>query len=224
MKCARLCVGILLLSYLFSVSCTEEEGTGDGWLIGSWATDSTYKPHTDVMEFDENGYCCYYDDYACTVDLASATWSLSGDYLTLAGIPHPLIKTSDDQFELSDSGTRYYRKGTEPGGSVFALTEMTLPSGAWTDGTAAADDEYLYTFTASPADNYELSWDDSGEGSGGYDGDIAVSAYASDQITPFFVEAADGYSVPRTVPLGAGEKLCVIVESVSAGTFSIMIQ
>lgn len=80
------------------------------------------------------------------------------------------------------------------------VVEKALTFGSWTEGNiAAAGEEKYYSFNATSGKKYVIVWDDSGQGSGIYTGDIKVTAYRSDFLTPYFTDIDNGYAPPQFV-------------------------
>jgi hypothetical protein len=108
------------------------------------------------------------------------------------------VSSSGDEGELSSSRS----VAVGGGGPQFPPSEYTpLTEGSWTQGYIGAGDVKWYSFTASPGNAYEVSWDDSYRGSGSYTADIEVSAYSSSQ-TPLFSpqETVDtAYAAPQQI-------------------------
>jgi hypothetical protein len=187
-----------------------------GWLVGDWAETDAYGPHTDIVTFNSGGTYNEYDDYAKTFTVDSGDWSLSGNILTIDGAPiYTASKIDDNTISIGGFGDTliYYRKSTEPNGSVFtlALTALT-DNDTWDSESLSKNEMKLYSFTSSPGGTYELFWDDY-DHSGPSSADIVVSCYQQDQTTLHFEESdLDHYSSGETVLLGASETMYVIVE------------
>jgi hypothetical protein len=188
----------------------------NSWIIGSWVMDRPYAPYTDSSEFNENGTAYHYLDGSLA---GTFTWSLNGNVLSFSdGTAHfdvTVTKVSDNEF-ISDLG-HFYRK--TPGDSIFAHAETALSAGGWIEGTISKGDKKLYSFTAPSAGSYQIAWEDSQNGAA-YTGSVGVAAYKSDHVTPLFLNES---RPPQTVSLGAGEKIFVIVDGMSSGTFRIMV-
>jgi len=91
-----------------------------------------------------------------------------------------------------------------------------LSPGIMTEGTVAHYDMQLYSFTASSAGNYNVSWLSPG---------IGIAAYKSDQVTSFFVHESPQNPLLETIALAEGEKIFIIVDpSQGWGPFSLMVQ
>jgi hypothetical protein len=133
-----------------------------------------------------------------------------------------------------DGGTRERDASAGPGVSLNsgnnANWERPALTASWTAGclysTAQVD---WYSFTAVSAGSYHLRWDDSGDGSGGYKGDIWVEAYrASGESASISTQNDDGYKLPDApFELAAGETVLVKVErnsDSSIGTYAILCQ
>lgn len=223
MKKGLALMGALLLSFLLLASCTQGNEKEE-WIVGFWATEATYTPHTSVVEFSADGTYSIYDNYACSgAPTVSGTWSLQGDVLASDGNSYTITKVSDDEW-IEPTGHTLYRKGTEPEGSIFEQPETALTVGNWSDGDLPIQHtKKLYSFTSASAGNYAVSWEDSSDG-GSYTGDINVSAYKSDQPTEIFYDH-NGLTPPQTVALAASKKIFIIVEaSFSGGTYRIKVQ
>lgn len=123
----------------------------------------------------------------------------------------------------------FYRKNTEPNGSVFTLTEASLTDdGSWMVESLSPNEMKLYSFYSGAGGTYELFWDDWDYGSSFYSTDIVVSCYQEDQSTLHFEEADwDHYLAGEIVLFGAGETMYVIVEGVDgaeSGDFALKLQ
>ena len=223
MKKGLVLMGALLSSFLLLASCTQGNGKEE-WIVGFWVTEATYTPHSGVVVVRDDGTYSMYNNYACSgAPDVSGTWSLEDDILTVDGTPTTITKVSDDEW-YEDSNPPLYRKGTEPGGSIFSQPETALAAGNWTDGDLPIQhSKKLYSFTSSSAGNYAVSWEDSSDG-GSYTGDINVSAYETDEATEIFYDH-NGTAPPQTVALGDSEKIFIIVEaSFSGGTYRLKVE
>lgn len=74
-----------------------------------------------------------------------------------------------------------------------------LPLETWTPGNLIPGEEIIYTVKVTPGTNYAIIWDDSGQGSGSYSGDIKVSAYQSFHLAPYFADINNGYTPPQYI-------------------------
>jgi hypothetical protein len=222
---------VSLLALGFVVSCSSGGG-GGGWLVGDWVETDAYGPHSDIITFGSGGTYTEYDDYDKTSIFDSGTWSLSGSTLTIDGAPiYSASKIDDNTISILAFGSTlfFYRKNTEPYGSVFTLTATSLTDdGSWMVKSLSPNEMKLYSFTSVAGGTYELFWDDWDYGSSSYSTDIVVSCYQEDQSTLHFEEADwDHYSTGETVLLGAGETMYVIVEGVDgaeSGGFALKLQ
>jgi hypothetical protein len=222
MKKGLVLMGVLLLSFLFLGSCTQGNEK-EPWIVGFWAFDRTHAPHTIVIEIKANGTYDQYENYACSgAPIDSGTWSLEGDELTMGGNTGTITPISDDEFYVTSYDMTFFRKGTEPGGNIFDQSETVLSEGVWSDGNLPYHELKLYSFTASSAGDYTVSWEDQSDG-GGYTGDVLGCAYRSDQATLIFLNQGNNPSQPVT--LAAGEKIFPIVDAFTeGGTYRIKVQ
>ena len=223
MKNARILVGILLVS-LFLVSCG---GTGtDGpkpppptpWIVGSWGP-RTHAPFTDMLVIQADGTFYVSDNYDGTgARKSSGTWSVEGDVFTMNGtVQVAITKVSDNEWSEVGAPTPHYRKGYEPGGSVFAQTPTVLTESVWTQVTCAPYDLKLCSFAASSAGDYNVTLYGSASGK-------VVGAYKSDQVTSLFINEAGSLPSPQTVSLGATEKMFIIVYGSTDGLADLIVQ
>ncbi len=228
------CIGLyaIALATLFSWGCSWYDISLDSnWILGEWVRSYSWAPYSDLLDFEADGKCYWYENYDGSDLRKTGTWSLSGDILTVDEASDVITKISDDHYLYK--GFIYYRQFTEPGGDVFDQTATELTYGAWKAGTIAIQTLKLYTFSASGAGVYEISWDDQFDGSGDYSSDIIVSAYEVDKQTPIlkfppdlrpFTEEDDGYDKPISVVLTSGETVYIIVDAYyQGGSFRITV-
>lgn len=103
-----------------------------------------------------------YDNYDGTGGpKSSGTWSLEGDVLTMNGtVQITIAKVSENEWSEVGAAPSFwnphYRKGYEPGGSVFAQTPTVLAESSPTTVTWTLIDLKLCSFTASSAGDYEI--------------------------------------------------------------------
>lgn len=203
---------------------------GDDWIVGNWVNitdDSISWPETNVLELREDTTVDHWEYYNLTESFEDGNWSMEGETLTIFGMDLEIEKISDDQFNVPMMSATMVRKGTEP--NIFSQTETELTAGAWTEGSILEEQLQLYSFPASAGD-YIISWDDSGDGSGGYTGDINVYPYAADQETCLFFPPPgeewedDGFTTPRPITLAVEQTIFIIVEGdEQEGSFRIRI-
>jgi hypothetical protein len=108
------------------------------------------------------------------------------------------------------------------GGDDFPPSSyMSLTPGQWTGGSLSAGQAVWYAFTAAGG-SYDISWDDSYEGSGSYSCDIKVSAYDNSGNT-FFSGIDSAYSTPRQITGYSGLIYLKVqgYSSSSTGTYAI---
>jgi hypothetical protein len=187
----------------------------DAWVIGFWGS-STYAPYTALIEINANGNVYIYDNYDGTGLLMSGTWTSSPEGVLVTGFGEQNLVTpvSDNEIIFGSHGPAY-RKGSALVHSVFTLAEQVLSPGIMTEGTAAHYDMRLYSFTASSAGNYNVSWLSPG---------IGIAAYRSDQVTSIFIHES-AQTLLETIALAQGEKIFIIVDpSQGWGPFSLMVQ
>jgi hypothetical protein len=106
------------------------------------------------------------------------------------------------------------------------VIEKTLSLGSWTEGNIdTAGAEKYYSFYTMPGRTYIIIWDDSGQGSGLYTGDIKITGYREDFITSYFNGIDPGYTTPQFVTaLGSTINLKVTgVTSSSTGSFALKV-
>jgi hypothetical protein len=219
MKKSLILVLILVASLLSLVSCGTDgpKPPAAPWIVGFWGQ-HTYAPYSLMTEIRANGMYYQYDNYDGTGLLGSDTWSLEGDALTLGGVGEITItKVSDNEYILPDPmNETIYRKGHEPGGNVFSQAATPLLENSQADGTfGLRRDMKLYSFTASSAGDYDITWS--------MDSGIAVAAYLSDHVTPLFLPAEE---TTHLVSLGAAQEICIVVESAydAPYDFNIIVQ
>jgi hypothetical protein len=220
-----------------SATANFQVGSSIPWIVGSWGP-YIYAPYSDLLVISADGTFCTYNNYDGSGGVGmSGTWTLEGDLLTITlggdGTAQITVDhVSDNQWSAVESspggppaGTTFYRKGYEPGGSVFSQIPTVLVQGAWTDGTISTHNGMkLFSFTAPSAGSYQVSWKDMSDG-GGYTGDVEPAAYRSDENTLIFIDHEGDYPSPQTVSMNADETIYIIIEaSYSAGTFSVMVQ
>ena len=216
----------MLVSFVFLVSCggatPPKPPPPTPWIVGLWGP-RTYAPFTGLVEFKADGTYYAYNNYDGTGGVAaSGTWALEGDTLTNGTDQVAITKVSDNEwFEVGKENYYYghhYRKGYEPGGSVFSQNPTLLTESVSTSVTWSSVDLKLCRFTASSAGNYYVSW------SGGGGSDKVVGVYKSDQMTSVFLNQGGQLSSPQTVSLGATEKIFIILYGDTGGPLDIMIQ
>ncbi|ADK81304.1 hypothetical protein [Sediminispirochaeta smaragdinae] len=192
--------------------------------IGSWVIDRCSFPNTNVYLFASDGTVILYADYAMTTEDAASTWSLSGDTLTLDGDSATITIISGNEFTWD--GYSYYRKGYEPDGFALDGPAASLSLGTAYDGnfTDGADFD-VFTVAVEDGANYDITWDDSFDGSHHYSGDIKVIAYAADRATAYFFDKDNGYTHPETIT-ASGTIIYIIArpyDSDSVGTYSLTV-
>lgn len=80
------------------------------------------------------------------------------------------------------------------------VIEKVLSFDSWTEGNiATAGEDKYYSFYVTAGRRYAIVWDDSRQGSGAYTGDITVSAYRNDYVTPYFTSIDSGYETPSFI-------------------------
>ncbi len=89
--------------------------------------------------------------------------------------------------------------------------ELTVDEGVFIDSTITYDTDSTdrWFFTGLEGHEYRIYWDDDSfaGGSGNYTGDVKVSAYEEDGLTPFFETMDYGYGVEQTVIIPTGQTL-----------------
>jgi len=212
-------------------TCDNNGGSTVEWIVGTWVRTNAYAPHTDVHDLQSTGVYTYYDEYAQTIPLTGSTWSSDGVDLVLNimgifPVTYQVTKISDDQLELNLSGETgyFYRKGTEPNGSIFASSSTTLSLGTPENGTLNPGDMELYSIDLD-ANVYVLSWNYSG-------GFIDVTVYHQDQST-VFTDYDDSepieelLSSPVRFETTSTETVYIVVEGgalTESGDFSLTVQ
>ena len=99
----------------------------------------------------------------------------------------------------------------------------------WTTGdlASATDNVEWYYFDATAGSEYEITWDDSADGSSAYSGDVNVTAYQGDLVNTHFTAVDNGYgnNAQRITAL-ADERMYikVAVNSGAAGSYAVRIR
>ncbi|ADK81303.1 lipocalin family protein [Sediminispirochaeta smaragdinae] len=213
---------------------TEPDGHND--LIGTWVPSFYSIPDTEVHQYKADGTFTYYSDYAMQKIYREGTWTWNSDHTVLTIVFTRYANGSQDSQVKFLSGNKIqygaeylYRKGSEPCGNVLSGSATTLAvdtayTGEFTDLSAK-----LFCVTVEDGASYEISWDDSDEGSGSYTGDISVSAYKADKASKYFAEEDRGYSVPQSLSANGTVMYIVVVPylefyfSDSLGTYSLTV-
>ena len=213
------------------------------WLVGSWVMDAYYyyMPSTDLTAFYVDGTFKTLDNYdGSGAVLDSGTWSLNGNVLTIAGAhasTMTITKDSDDLWSFDsdvDRTMRFYRKGTQPGVSVFKYATTTDLSVGATVGVIPAPltpppskmhvhQVVLYKFAPS-AGTYNVQLQDYKNSS--YTAAASISGYKADKATLLF-DGLSSTDTPPSVSLGSGELIYLIVEGPYRNpgeTFNILVQ
>jgi fibronectin type 3 domain-containing protein len=161
-----------------------------------------------------------------------------GTYSQIASVTVPINSFSYTDTGLSPSTTYYYKvsasnsAGEGPQSSYYsamtasgtpALPSSLLSDGAWTDGTlSSSNDIRWYSFSTVSGTEYYVGWNDSGQGDGFKNCDIAVSAYKNDGSS-IFSQVDSAYYSPQSIP-GTGVTVYLKVEaqySSSTGAYAI---
>lgn len=97
----------------------------------------------------------------------------------------------------------------------------------WHSGTLSAGAADWYQFPVQGGQWYLVSWDDKSQGTGGFSGDIRVSAYTAGRKEPLFLYKDKGYSTRWVVqvPPGEGELFCLVqgLNPGSLGTYGLKV-
>jgi hypothetical protein len=73
--------------------------------------------------------------------------------------------------------------------------DATMAPGVWkSDAATLSAPDRWYEIAVTAGQPYNVYWDDAAQGSTTYSGNIEVSAYRQDRVTPYFLNAADGYN------------------------------
>jgi hypothetical protein len=208
-------------------------------IIGQWAISDVTLPTSLVYDFRNDGICDIYEDYAMTLLYNSVSYTASETELDYGGTIYPLTVVSNDHFWVLDASksltipmenpkkstqtTRYtpeaymdfYALGTEPGGHYenhFEKTALPINTGGWVTGSIDLYGDWIvYSFTAPATSNYIIEWDDALDGTEFYTLDIVTSCYQSDQVTPYFTGADNGYTSSQALHMNASETIYLIV-------------
>ena len=187
MKCAKpipwICF-ILIFTIFLLTACDNNGGSTVEWIVGTWVRTNAYAPHTDVHDLQSTGTYTFYDEYAQTIPITGSTWSSDGIELVLnlmgvSPVTYQVTQINENQLELDLSGEigYFYRKGTEPNGSIFTSSATALSLGTSENGTLDPGDMKLYSIDLD-TNVYVLSCNYS-------DGYIAITVYHQDQSTVF---------------------------------------
>ncbi len=71
-----------------------------------------------------------------------------------------------------------------------------LPLDTWNERSFAEYEGRTYAFNVVAGQTYAITWDEYGDGSGKYSGDIKVAAYREDLSTTYFDKGYQGYATP----------------------------
>ena len=222
---------ITVITIFFLTTCGNNSGGTVEWIVGTWVRTNAYAPHSDVHDLQSTGNYTFYNEYAQTTPITGSTWSSDGIelVLNLMGIfpvTYQVAKISDNQLELDLSGEvgYFYRKGTEPNGSIFSSGSTTLSLDTPENGTINPGDMKLYSIVLDE-NVYVLSWNYSG----GY---IDLTVYHQDQST-IFIDYDDSepieelLSSPVRFETATTETVYIVVEGGAvneSGDFSLTIQ
>lgn len=122
----------------------------------------------------------------------------------------------------NDSGEDYYFTitGNEEGKISFTSLELDT----WTTGSLSTFGElkyYVFTFSGDLGKEFLVQWDDGGQGSGAYTGDIMVKGYTIDLSSSYFAGDSAYLEPIRIEPIEYA--FILRVECKSPGTFALRI-
>jgi hypothetical protein len=108
--------------------------------------------------------------------------------------------------------------------SGTGVVEGALTLDTWSTGNISDyNDVKTYSLNTIPGQSYAITWDDSGEGTGTYTGDVRIFAYRKDLTTAYFSYYNSGYQTPRVFT--AQDDIAYIrVESYSSSTGSFAVK
>ncbi len=162
------------------------ENTGDGYLI------LTGTPRVRISGTDAASFSVWSQPYS---PLGIGGYSYF--YVKFAPVSTG-IKTATVSIANDDENRNPYTF-TITGYGAPAIEKALTPD-SWTEGNiAVTGEEKYYSFNATAGKTYIVVWDDSNQGSGIYTGDIKVSGYRQDYITPYFTGINNGYTTPQFV-------------------------
>jgi hypothetical protein len=229
-----LLVGFCVCIVAVIAGCSVAGSHSNDWIVGTWITKNAYGPHSNVSRYFSNGTWALYNDYSETQQFAGGTWELNGNILSSDGVDFEITKINDNHYTAIILGVTVhnYRKGYEPDGSIFSNPATVLTANDWaSDSIDSLEEVDIFTYTAAGDGVHTVEWDDDGDGSGGYTGDIMVTVYASDQLNMFFEEEEDGFhgieeQNEQPVLLDEGDLIYIIVEQSflsGSGTYAIRV-
>lgn len=197
------------------------------WLHGSWMDTDSADENTGVYVFADDGTYSLYFDIWETVLKRQGTWSITGDRFTLdyqgTSKTYNLKRGNANDFELigADETLHFYLKEVyhEISAEPIYVNDPFAQS-----KTLVSGQEVLYSFEAVNGATYTVTWDDSVDGSGGYSGDVSVSAYNKDKSQKYFTNIDDGYSTAQTFAAAASETVYLeVVDNGTGGDFGISV-
>lgn len=105
------------------------------------------------------------------------------------------MKNATIEILNEDTDESVYHFNVTGTGTVEPLTLST-----WTPGIIPVpDDGRTYSFNAIVGKRYGITWDDSYQGSGSYNGNVSVTAYHQDFSTYYFSYVNSGYTTPQFI-------------------------
>jgi hypothetical protein len=134
--------------------------------------------------------------FTVTAQASSPVAQLGSTTFTVKFTPMPVTGTATATVRIAnnDSDMNPYTF-TITGTCSGVITGLNL--GEWISGNITAGQVKIYRFDTTVGKSYAITWDDNSQGSGSYSGNIHVSAYRYDFVTPYFTDKDSGYSTPQ---------------------------
>ncbi|GHT95244.1 hypothetical protein FACS1894141_3500 [Spirochaetia bacterium] len=244
---------VLTAAYTIASPGGGNMGTATALVDGAWTSGTKIDPKDDVdwYKFEATGgktYNLTWDDkgqgsgnYTCDIKVSAyqsdGSTTLNGILNTDSGYSTPKIISgytgtvyikveAISKYSTGNTTTGTYAIKYEMGDSNDTKeTATVLVDGSFTSGTTISPqgDVDWYTFEAGSGKTYILTWDDYGQGSGNYTGNVTVSAFQSDGITAIngLLNVDSGYNPPRIIKGYTGT---VYIKVVSNGTGTYIIK